>query len=131
MLDADRREERKGPRVGAPEAAVQGFLKSAGLKTLDQVQMVSDGKKGEIYVAIVEKKGRATAWAPMAVRRAQRPRKLCAFHPKNPTGRTAVRLSRLPSTRQKIGSPWAKRFRLAGAMAADGDLICLDVDIAE
>jgi len=57
----DRREERKGPRVGAPEAAVQGFLKSAGLKTLDQVQMVSDGKKGEIYVAIVEKKGRATA----------------------------------------------------------------------
>ncbi len=57
----DRREERKGPRVGAPEAAVQGFLKSAGLQTLDQVQMVSDGKKGEIYVAIVEKKGRATA----------------------------------------------------------------------
>ena len=57
----DRREERKGPRVGAPEAAVQGFLKSAGLQTLDQAQKVSDGKKGEIYVAVIEKKGRATA----------------------------------------------------------------------
>src|SRR5205807_917848 len=57
----DRREERKGPRVGAPEAAVAGFLKSAGLQSLDQAEKVSDGKKGEIYVAVVEKKGRATA----------------------------------------------------------------------
>src|SRR3954464_9641456 len=32
----DLREERKGPRVGAPEAAVQGFLKSAGLASLEQ-----------------------------------------------------------------------------------------------
>jgi glycyl-tRNA synthetase beta chain len=57
----DRREERKGPRVGAPEAAVAGFLKSAGLTSLDQAQKISDGKKGEIYVAIIEKKGRPTA----------------------------------------------------------------------
>jgi glycyl-tRNA synthetase beta chain len=57
----DRREERKGPRVGAPDAAVQGFLRSAGLQSLDQAQTASDGKKGLIYVAIVEKKGRATA----------------------------------------------------------------------
>ncbi len=57
----DRREERKGPRVGAPDAAVQGFLKSAGLASLDQAQKVSDGKKGEIYVALIEHKGRATA----------------------------------------------------------------------
>jgi len=56
----DRREERKGPRVGAPDAAVQGFLKSAGLASLDQAQKVSDGKKGEIYVALIERKGRAT-----------------------------------------------------------------------
>ena len=56
----DRREERKGPRVGAPEAAVAGFLKSAGLASLDQAQKVSDGKKGEIYVAVIEKKGRPT-----------------------------------------------------------------------
>ena len=32
----DTREEKKGPRVGAPEAAIQGFLKSAGLASLDQ-----------------------------------------------------------------------------------------------
>jgi glycyl-tRNA synthetase beta chain len=57
---ADRREERKGPRVGAPEGAVAGFLKSAGLASLDQAQKVSDGKKGEIYVAVIEKKGRPT-----------------------------------------------------------------------
>ena len=57
----DRREERKGPRVGAPEAALAGFLKSSGLASLDQAQKVSDGKKGEIYVAVIEKKGRATA----------------------------------------------------------------------
>jgi glycyl-tRNA synthetase beta chain len=56
----DRREERKGPRVGAPDAAIAGFLKSAGLSSLDQAQQVSDGKKGEVYVAVVEKKGRPT-----------------------------------------------------------------------
>src|SRR5476651_2910857 len=43
---ADSREERKGPRVGAPEAAIQGFLKSAGLASLDQATITSDGKKG-------------------------------------------------------------------------------------
>jgi glycyl-tRNA synthetase beta chain len=58
---ADRREERKGPRVGAPDAAIAGFLKSAGLASLDQAQKVSDGKKGEIYVAVIERKGRPTA----------------------------------------------------------------------
>jgi len=56
----DRREERKGPRVGAPEGAIAGFLKSAGLASLDQAQKVSDGKKGEVYVAVIEKKGRPT-----------------------------------------------------------------------
>ena len=56
----DVREEKKGPRVGAPDAAVQGFLKSAGLTSLDQAQVQSDPKKGEFYVAIVERPGRAT-----------------------------------------------------------------------
>ncbi|KQP08060.1 glycine--tRNA ligase subunit beta [Methylobacterium sp. Leaf99] len=56
----DVREERKGPRVGAPEAAVQGFLKSAGLASLDQATIVSDPKKGESYVAIIERPGRDT-----------------------------------------------------------------------
>ncbi len=53
-------EERKGPRVGAPDKAVEGFLKSAGLDSLDQAEIQSD-KKGEFYVAKIEKKGRATA----------------------------------------------------------------------
>lgn len=59
----DVREERKGPRVGAPEAAVQGFLKAAGLTSLDQASIVSDPKKGDSYVAIIEKPGQETAAA--------------------------------------------------------------------
>ncbi|WP_420561097.1 glycine--tRNA ligase subunit beta [Tepidicaulis sp.] len=51
----DRREERKGPRVGAPEKALEGFLNSVGL-SLDQCETRSD-KKGEYYVAVIEKKG--------------------------------------------------------------------------
>ncbi|HZH51435.1 MAG TPA: glycine--tRNA ligase subunit beta [Microvirga sp.] len=56
----DVREERKGPRVGAPEAALQGFLKGAGLTSIDQAKIESDPKKGEFYVAVIEKPGRAT-----------------------------------------------------------------------
>ncbi len=56
----DTREERRGPRVGAPEAAVAGFLKSAGLTSLDQATVQSDGKKGEIYVAVIAREGRPT-----------------------------------------------------------------------
>jgi glycyl-tRNA synthetase beta chain len=56
----DSREEKKGPRVGAPEAAVQGFLKSAGLTDLSQAKIESDPKKGEFYVAIIEKTGAPT-----------------------------------------------------------------------
>jgi glycyl-tRNA synthetase beta chain len=52
-------EEKKGPRVGAPEKAIEGFLRSAGV-TLDQCQKQSDGK-GEFYVAVIARKGRATA----------------------------------------------------------------------
>ncbi len=56
----DVKEERKGPRVGAPEAAVQGFLKAAGLTSLDQAKIETDPKKGEFYVAVIDKPGRAT-----------------------------------------------------------------------
>ncbi|WP_293798918.1 glycine--tRNA ligase subunit beta [uncultured Bosea sp.] len=59
----DVREERKGPRVGAPDAAVQGFLKAAGLSSLDQATIVSDPKKGDSYVAIIEKPGQETVAA--------------------------------------------------------------------
>ncbi len=57
---ADLREERRGPRVGAPEAAIQGFLKSAGLKRIEDARIETDPKKGEFYVALIEKPGRET-----------------------------------------------------------------------
>ncbi len=53
----DVREERKGPRVGAPDAAVQGFLKSAGLNSVEEAEVRED-KKGSFYVALIEKPGR-------------------------------------------------------------------------
>ncbi|MEM9234469.1 MAG: glycine--tRNA ligase subunit beta, partial [Pseudomonadota bacterium] len=57
---ADLKEERKGPRVGAPEKAVEGFLKSAGLSSIDEAQ-IQDDKKGQFYVAVIERTGRPTA----------------------------------------------------------------------
>lgn len=51
-------EEKKGPRVGAPEAAVSGFLKSAGLTSIDQATVVADAKKGDYYIARIDKPGR-------------------------------------------------------------------------
>ena len=57
---ADLKEERKGPRVGGPEAAIAGFLKAAGLSSLDEAQIQRDPKKGDFYVALIEKPGRAT-----------------------------------------------------------------------
>lgn len=56
----DVREDRKGPRVGSPDAAIQGFLKGAGLSSIEQAKIESDPKKGEFYVAIIEKPGRST-----------------------------------------------------------------------
>lgn len=52
-------EEKKGPRVGAPEQAVQGFLKSAGLASIEDATIIKDEKKGDYYVAKIEKPGRA------------------------------------------------------------------------
>ena len=56
----DRREEKKGPRVGAPEKAVEGFLRSAGLASLDACETRED-KKGAFYVAVIEQEGRPTS----------------------------------------------------------------------
>ncbi|MGJ3233231.1 MAG: glycine--tRNA ligase subunit beta [Oceanicaulis sp.] len=56
----DVREERKGPRTDAPEKAIEGFLRGAGLSSVDQCK-VEEGKKGAFYVAVIEKPGRATA----------------------------------------------------------------------
>ena len=52
-------EEKRGPRVDAPEKAIHGFLGSVGL-TLDQVEKRETGK-GEFYFAVIERKGAATA----------------------------------------------------------------------
>ncbi|MBI3437318.1 MAG: glycine--tRNA ligase subunit beta [Proteobacteria bacterium] len=57
---ADINEEKKGPRVGAPDQAIQGFLRSAGLASIDQAQVVED-KKGAFYVARIERAGAATS----------------------------------------------------------------------
>lgn len=59
---ADVREERRGPRVGAPEQALQGFLKSAGLASIDQCEK-REVKGAAYYFAIIEQKGGATAAA--------------------------------------------------------------------
>jgi glycyl-tRNA synthetase beta chain len=53
----DLKEERKGPKVGAPEQAIAGFLRAAGLTSIDQAKVQGD-KKGDFYVAITEKEGR-------------------------------------------------------------------------
>jgi glycyl-tRNA synthetase beta chain len=54
----DVKEEKKGPRVGAPEGAVQGFLRAAGLKSIAEAKVQPD-KKGDFYVALIEKPGRS------------------------------------------------------------------------
>ncbi len=51
-------EERKGPRVGAPEKAIEGFLRGAGLDSVDQADIVKDEKKGDYYVAHLKMPGR-------------------------------------------------------------------------
>ncbi|MCF6325750.1 MAG: glycine--tRNA ligase subunit beta [Devosiaceae bacterium] len=53
----DKKEERKGPKTSAPEQAIAGFLRGAGLNSIDEAQIKTDPKKGDFYVAITEKKG--------------------------------------------------------------------------
>jgi glycyl-tRNA synthetase beta chain len=61
----DLKEETKGPPVGAPEAAIAGFLRKTGLASIDKATVQNDKKKGNFYVAVVEKPGR-TAEAVIA-----------------------------------------------------------------
>ncbi len=58
---ADVTEERKGPRVGAPEQALAGFLRGAGLTDISQARIVEDKKGVASYVADIVKPGRAAA----------------------------------------------------------------------
>jgi glycyl-tRNA synthetase beta chain len=53
----DLKEERRGPRVGGPEPAIQGFLKATGLASIDEAKIQPD-KKGDFYIALIEKPGR-------------------------------------------------------------------------
>ncbi len=53
----DIKEEKKGPRVGAPDQAIAGFLKAAGLKAISEAKVQPD-KKGDFYVAVIEKQGK-------------------------------------------------------------------------
>lgn len=55
----DTLEEKRGPRTDAPQKAIEGFLRGAGLASIDQAQTVSDPKKGEFYLARIERKGEA------------------------------------------------------------------------
>lgn len=55
---ADLKEERKGPRTDAPEKAIAGFLRGSGLTSVDQAEVHSDPKKGDFYVAVINKPGR-------------------------------------------------------------------------
>jgi glycyl-tRNA synthetase beta chain len=59
-MSASTREERKGPRVGAPQPAIDGFLRGAGVSSLDDCIIQSD-KKGDFYIAIIESQGRTLA----------------------------------------------------------------------
>jgi glycyl-tRNA synthetase beta chain len=54
----DLKEEKKGPRVGSPEKAIEGFLKSAGLASIKDATIQKDPKKGDFYLALIEKPGR-------------------------------------------------------------------------
>jgi glycyl-tRNA synthetase beta chain len=53
----DVKEEKKGPRVGAPENAIAGFLKAAGLTSINQAKVQPD-KKGDFYIAVLDRPGR-------------------------------------------------------------------------
>lgn len=53
----DKREERKGPRTDAPQKAIEGFLRGAGLASIDEAQVAHDDKKGDFYLAVIEKPG--------------------------------------------------------------------------
>jgi len=53
----DIKEEKKGPRIGAPENAIAGFLKAAGLRSIQEAKVQPD-KKGNFYVAVMDKPGR-------------------------------------------------------------------------
>ena len=61
LRSPDISEERKGPRVGSPEQALAGFMRGAGISDIAEAQIRTDPKKGEYYVAVIEKSGEDSA----------------------------------------------------------------------
>jgi glycyl-tRNA synthetase beta chain len=57
----DVHEEIKGPSITAPEQAIAGFLRKAGLSSIDQAHIHSDPKKGDFYIAHIHKQGQAAS----------------------------------------------------------------------
>lgn len=63
-LDAhskDISQERKGPRTDAPQKAIDGFLRGAGLSSIDEAEIRTDPKKGDYYIAVIHNPGREAA----------------------------------------------------------------------
>ena len=125
------REERKGPRVGAPEGAIQGFLKSAGLASIEDAKIVSDAKKGEFYVAVIEKPGRADARAARRDPAGDHPRAFpgrnrCAGAPPRRARRVALgapaALDPVHVRRPARGARDRSTSRVDGITAGDDDL---------
>ena len=56
----DVRQERKGPRVGSPDRAIEGFLRSVGFDSLEQCER-REVKDAEFWFAVIDRKGAATA----------------------------------------------------------------------
>jgi glycyl-tRNA synthetase beta chain len=56
----DRSEERRGPRVGAPAPAIEGFLRSAGIASIGECE-IRDTGRGEFYFATINRPGRPAA----------------------------------------------------------------------
>ena len=54
----DTREERKGPRLDAPEKAIAGFLRASGLSSISEASIVRDPRKGDFYAAVTHRQGR-------------------------------------------------------------------------
>ena len=61
LRSPDISEERKGPRVGSPEQALAGFMRGAALSDISEAEIRTDPKKGDFYVAVIEKSGMESA----------------------------------------------------------------------
>ncbi|WP_453956964.1 glycine--tRNA ligase subunit beta [Amorphus suaedae] len=89
----ERTELRKGPRVGSPEKALEGFLRAAGLASIEEAEIVTDPKKGDFYQAKIVTPGQDAA---------------------------AVLTELLPEVVRKF--PWPKSMRWGAASAEPGAL---------